>query len=67
LRFGVYVAVYVVGAAGATKLWLRAPPSDQDANRYSWFDGACNWSADNDPLDPTIVVPCAGLFAVLFR
>ena len=60
-----YWAVYVVGLAGATMLWVCGPASDQDENRYVvppkvWGEGALI-----ELVEPTITVRVKGVVAVL--
>ena len=60
-----YWAVYVVGLAGATMLWVCGPASDQDENRYVvppkvWGEGALI-----EFVEPTITVRVNGAVAVL--
>ena len=59
------MAVYVVLAAGATMMWLWAPPSDQEEKLYvEWFT-VCGDGALTELLDPTTTVVLNGVACAL--
>ena len=57
------VAVYVVGAAGATIVCVCAPPSDQDEKAYVVPPASCGETALTEFVEPTITVRVNGVGA----
>ena len=47
-----YTAERMVSLAGIVKMWLRAPPSDQDANSHTRPSRTKVWAADMEESKP---------------